>query len=323
MKKLIGKWIWLGALTASLAAAATPFEQHGRLRVDGAKIVGEHGESVSLAGNSLFWSQWKGDFYNADCINWLKNDWHSSIIRVAMGVDGGGYLANPDVERARVETVVDACTAAGLYVIIDWHDHQAQKHTAESVKFFTAMAQKYGRQKNIVYEIFNEPLAVSWHDVVKPYATAVVAAIRAVDPEGLIVVGTPHWSQDVDIAASDPIAGTNIAYALHFYAGTHKKSIRDKAERALDKGAAIFVTEWGTCKADGNGAIDEASVTAWMDFMRHWQLSHCNWAVSDKAETSSIVVLGAPVIGGWTDEQLTPSGKLVRKLIRDWGVSSP
>jgi len=55
-----------------------------------------------------------------------------------------------------------------------------------------------------------------------------------------------------------------------------------------------------------------------MDFMREHQLSHCNWSVSDKRETASIVMPGAPAKGGWTDAQLTPSGRYVRDLIRQW-----
>lgn len=86
-------------------------------------------------------------------------------------------------------------------------------------------------------------------------------------------------------------------------------------------GVALFVTEWGTCDADGAGAVDQASVRAWMAFLRQHQLSHCNWAISDKNETASIVRPGASATGGWKDSELTPSGKFVRELIRTWPVT--
>ena len=35
---------------------------------------------------SLFWSQWKPQFWNADVIRFLKNDWKISLIRAAMAV---------------------------------------------------------------------------------------------------------------------------------------------------------------------------------------------------------------------------------------------
>ena len=85
---------------------------HARMNIstEGHRIVGEHGEEVSLAGNSFFWSQWEGEFWNAECVEWLKTDWKASVVRAAMGVEADSYLANPDKERARVETVVDAAT---------------------------------------------------------------------------------------------------------------------------------------------------------------------------------------------------------------------
>lgn len=302
------------------AAHAGPVKDHGRLQARGSSIVGQDGKPVSLAGNSFFWSQWEGAFWNPSCVNWLKQDWKSEIVRGAVGVEMGGYLEHPDVELARVETLIDAAIAADLYVLVDWHDHHAEKHVAEATDFFTKIARKYARDPHVIYEIFNEPLKVSWSNVIKPYAEKVIAAIRAIDAENLIVVGTPNWSQLVDAAADDPIKDQNVAYTLHFYAGTHKQSLRDKAEYALSKGIALFVTEWGACNSDGGGALDIASTTEWLEFMRSHQLSHCSWAVSAKKETSAIVVPGTVPTGGWTDEQLTPWGRYARTIVREWSA---
>jgi aryl-phospho-beta-D-glucosidase BglC (GH1 family) len=309
---------------ASVAAAdLTPVAQHGRLRTDGARIVGEDGEPVSLAGNSLFWSQWEGEWWNPDCIRWLKHDWKSTIIRAPLGIVPDGYLQHPDIERARLENVVDAAIAEGLYVIIDWHDHHAHRHEAQAIDFFQQMARKYGEKPNVVYEIYNEPETVSWTKQVKPYAEHVIAAIRAIDSDNLIVVGTPRWSQDVDFAAKDPINDVNVAYALHFYAGTHKRALRSKAEAALRSGVALVVTEWGSCDSNGRGKIDATSTAEWMEFMRAWKLTHCNWAVSDKDESASVLLPNASPQGNWQDEQLTESGKLARQWIRKWAMLFP
>ncbi len=299
---------------------AGPVTDHGALRVSGHQIVGSDGKPVSLAGVSFGWSQWEAaPYYNARVVNWLKDDWHAGIVRAAMGVEPDAYLAHPKTEKDRVGKVVDAALAADIYVLIDWHDHHAHKHTVQSVAFFQEMARKYGRHPNIIYEIYNEPLNdVSWTADIKPYAEKVIAAIRAIDPSNLIVVGTPSWSQDVDVAAADPIKGDNIAYTLHFYAGTHKQDLRDKAVKAMNRGIALFVTEWGTCNADGAGPVDVASVNEWMKFMRDWQLSHCNWGVYDKPETASIIVPGASHKGGWKEKDLTKSGRFVREIVRSW-----
>jgi aryl-phospho-beta-D-glucosidase BglC (GH1 family) len=181
------------------------------------------------------------------------------------------------------------------------------------------MARTYGDRDNVIYEIYNEPLDISWHDTLKPYAEAVIAAIRAIDPDNLIVVGTPHWSQDVDVAAADPITDyPNIAYALHFYAGTHHQPLRDKAQAALDKGLPLFVTEWGTVDADGDGAVADGETAAWMAFLKANRISAVNWSITDKAEGAAALIPGAGATGGWTEAQLTASGALVRAIVRGW-----
>ena len=317
----------LASLTAGSIASAQPVpgrgpvSRHGLLHVAGHRIVGADSQPASFAGNSFFWSQWQSQFYNAGTVNWLVKDWRSGIVRAALGISPDGYLGHPEAETARIRAVVDAAIAAGIYVIIDWHDHHAEQHTDLAVAFFKEMARRYGHQPNVMYEIFNEPIkGLTWSRDVKPYAGKVIAAIRAIDPDNLIIVGTPNWAQDVDIAAADPIKDTNVAYSLHFYAGTHKQSLRAKAVKAMELGAALFVTEWGTCSSNGNGKVDVQSTGEWMAFMREWQLSHCNWAVSDKRESASIVIPGASPTGGWTDADLTPSGRHVRELIRNWSA---
>jgi aryl-phospho-beta-D-glucosidase BglC (GH1 family) len=131
-------------------------------------------------------------------------------------------------------------------------------------------------------------------------------------------VGTPTWSQDVDVASQDPIMGTNIAYTLHFYAGTHGQSLRDKAMTAMNNGIALMVTEWGAVNADGDGAVAEASSNEWMAFLKQHNLTHLNWAVSDKSEGASIINPGADPNGNWTASDLTASGSYVKGVISNW-----
>ena len=102
------------------------------------------------------------------------------------------------------------------------------------INFFTYIAKTYGSNPNIIYETFNEPLQIDW-SIVKSYHEKVVAAIRKYDKKNLIVLGTTTWSQDVDIAAANPVSGSNLCYTLHYYAASHKQSLRDKAQTALNK----------------------------------------------------------------------------------------
>ncbi len=288
--------------------------EHGMLYTNGNYIVDEHGAPIQLKGMSLFWSQWSGKFWNADVVHNLAQDWGCTVIRAAMGIENGGYLTNPATEKHKVITVVEAAIKEGIYVIIDWHAHDI--HTNEAVTFFTEMAQKYKNVPNVIFEIYNEPDFESWKEV-KSYAETVIGAIRSQGATNLIVVGSPKWSQDVDIAANDPITGyENIAYTLHFYAGTHKQELRNKALIAMNKGLALFVTEWGTCDASGNGGLNLAESEIWLNFLNKYLISWANWSLFDKDETASALLPGASTTGPWPDSQLTESGKWVKSKIK-------
>lgn len=311
MKRLI----MMLALCAVCIGAATPVETHGWLSVKGNQVVDEQGKAANLRGMSFFWSQWIGKYWNAQVVDWLVDDWKVSVVRAAMAVEEGGYLTTPAVQEARVRAVVDAALARGVYVIIDWHDHDAIKHEAQAIEFFERMARDYGRNPHIIYEIFNEPTTQPWWEI-KGYASRVSAAIRKIDSKNLIIVGTPSWSAEVDKPAADPVPGTNIAYTLHFYAASHGQWLRDRAAAAMNAGIALFATEWGTCEYTGDGALSYDGTRDWLAFMDEKGISWANWAVSDKNETCAALVGGASGRGGWDAEYLTASGAFVRTEIR-------
>ena len=305
--------------TTLIPQDTTVVDLHGLLQVNGNSIVDKNGDAVSFAGNSFFWSNdnWGGErYYKSEVVSWLKEDWNTTIVRAAMGVeDPGGYLDNKAANKNRVKTIVDAAIDEGLYVIIDWHSHHAEDNTNEAVLFFQEMADLYGEHDNVIYEVYNEPLDISWSNIIKPYAVSVITTIRAIDPDNLIVVGTPEWSQRIDLAAADPIIGfSNIAYTLHFYTIYHQQWLRDRANAALDDGIALFVTEWGSI---GYSLVDPEA-NKWMAWCFDNKISHCNWAVNDKEEELYILVPGASTSGGWKYDDLTDAGKLARNIIQNW-----
>ncbi len=314
-KLLIAIAAYLILCQTSLFGQNNIVEKYGQLSVKGNYMMGQYGDTVQLRGMSLFWSQWMGQYYNEDVVKWLRDDWKCTVVRAAMGVQMGGYMDNPNQEEGKVTAVVDAAIKFGIYVIIDYHSHEAHKNPEAAKKFFTDMAQKYGKYPNVLYEIYNEPLGVAWSTVLKPYSDTIIKTIRKYDPDNIIICGTRQWSQLVNEAAADPVKDVNTMYSLHFYAATHGKSLRDEAEKAMNHGIALFVTEYGTCDASGNSNFDTLKTREWYNFMDKYKISHCNWSVADKVETASILNPGASAQGGWTDDDLTPSGKFVKNEI--------
>lgn len=239
---------------------ATPVvKENGALRRSGSKIIGtKTAAPVQVAGMSLFWSIWGGEkFYTADVVASLANNWNVTLVRASIAVENnGGYIEKPDEQLAYAKTIVDAAIAKDIYVLVDWHDHNANLHVNEAKDFFSKMAQAYADTPNIIWEIWNEPDDKngtshdghdSWNDI-KTYADTVISVIRKYS-SNLIVIGTPEWSADPESAAEDPVADSNVAYACHFYAGSHGVLNRAVAEAAMRKGAAIFITECGSTDA--------------------------------------------------------------------------
>ena len=200
--------------------------KHGKLRIDGVHLVDKDGKPFQMKGMSLFWSQWMGQYWTNGVVKTVSRQWNSSIVRAALGADeSDGYITNPVDEMAKLETIIRSAIKQDIYVVIDWHSHHAEDHLPEAIKFFGDMAKKYGHHPNVLYEIYNEPLC-EW-SVIKNYAEEVIKEIRKYDPDNIIIVGTPQWSQLATHAANDRIDGKNICYTLHFYAATHKQDLRD------------------------------------------------------------------------------------------------
>jgi len=298
-------------------AFAQPVSKNGRLKVAGTQLVNEKGQPVVLRGMSFGWHNWWPRFYNAGTVSWLKKDWGCTVLRAAMGVEPDkGYIKNPAWSKEKIKEVIDAAIKEDMYVIVDWHSHNIRQEEAK--KFFTEIATEYGKQPNIIYEIFNEPEKQSWADV-KAYAIEIIKTIRAIDPDNIILVGSPHWDQDVQLAADDPIKGyDNLMYTLHFYAATHKQSLRDRGDYALKKGLPIFISESAGMESSGNGPLNEAEWNEWINWAEKNKISWITWSVSDKDETCSVLLPTASSTGNWATKDLKPSGLKTRELIRKY-----
>jgi endoglucanase len=320
-RRLVAAMLALGTAACATTAGpsvppGTPVACHGALAVRDGRIVDARGEPVTLRGMSLFWSQWAPRYYTAETVEWLARDWKVDVVRAAIAAETNDSARQHfDRELAKASAVIDAAVANGIYVVVDWHAHR--RYPEEAERFLTAIARKYGHLPNLIYEPFNEPLrdGVDWSRDVKPYHERVIGSIRAIDPDNLVIAGSPSWSQDVDIAARDPLPFANVAYTLHYYAATHRQDLRDKADAALDAGLALLITEFGTVEATGDGPIDLAESERWWDWAERNDIGWMNWSIGDKDESSAALKPGTPP-AGWSEQDLTESGKLLRGKLR-------
>ena len=302
---------------------------YGPLTLYGVNLCNANGTPVQLRGVSTHGLAWYPQFVNSETFRYLRDDWGVNLIRLAMyTAEYGGYCSGGD--RAYLEDLIDkgvqACSALGMYCIIDWHilaDNDPNINKESALDFFSRMSAKYSGYNNVIYEICNEPHGVTWSDI-KSYADEVIPVIRANAPNAIIIVGTNTWSQDVMDPASNPVADPyNVMYAVHFYAATHGGWLRDRVVNARNSGVPIFVSEFSTCDASGNGAIDYNEAAGWRDLIMNSNLSYAGWNLANKDESSSIVKGSCSKLLDWSEDEISDTGKWLRTLIRDGKALEP
>ena len=294
----------------------------GKLSVEGTQLVDEKGEAVQLRGLSTHGLSFYPQYVNEELFDQLRHDWKANVIRLAMyTAESGGYCTDGDKEDLKnlIRSGVEYATNQDMYVIVDWHilsDGNPNQHKAEAIDFFAEMTKEFSDHNNVIYEICNEPNGgTSWGEI-KSYAQEVIPVIRTNAPDAVILVGTPNWSQYVNEAAADPITGyDDIMYTLHFYAATHKDDLRNTMTAAIDAGIPVFVSEYGICDASGNGGIDQTQANAWVEIMNQYKVSYVAWNISNKNETSAIFKSTVEKNSGFTEEDLSDSGKWLYHIL--------
>ena len=293
-------------------------KNHGQLSVQGTQLVDKNNNPIVLRGMSFGWHSMWPRFYNEKAVDWLRKDFNCNVVRAAMGIELGkmAYLKEPQFSKDKIEAVIKGAIKSDIYVIIDWHSHNI--NLEEAKLFFAEMSQKYGKNPNIIYEIFNEPDYESWPEI-KDYAEEVIKVIRENDANNIILIGSPRWDQDVHLPAADPIKGYgNLMYTMHFYAATHGKELRDRTDEAIKNGLPIFISESAGMEATGDGPLDYKAWQEYIDWMEERKLSWITWSVSDKDETCSILQKSAKSEGKWKQKDLKESGIKVRELLRKY-----
>lgn len=330
----------------------TKYEYHGALHVNKkGKLVDHNGEVVTLHGMSTHGLSWYPEYVNRPFFEFMKNEWHIDVVRLAMYTDEeDGYCVGDINNKQKLLKVIDDgvrfATELGLYVIIDWHilmDYSPHMYKDEAISFFNYVSKKYKSYGNVMYEICNEPnMDCDWRDVktysnnpealtkmlekpkcewedIKAYAEEIIPVIRANDPYAVILCGTPVWSQRVDDAAANPITiDDNVMYVLHFYANTHMDELRGVFKDAAGAGLPIFVSEFGTCSADGAGAHNAIEADKWVELLDEFDVSYCMWNISNRDETSACFKPDCDKYeNGFTEDDLREPMKWFVKVLDD------
>lgn len=261
---------------------------NGKGRIYGACKGISAGNEVQVRGMSLYWSVGNSNatsFYTDAAISTMVRDMKVEIVRAAIGTEENwgtpGYMKDADKQKALIKQVVESAVKNDIYVIIDWHSHTANEQLESAIEFFDYVASEYGAYDNVIFEVFNEPKQQQW-PVIKEYADQVIATIRQYS-DNLILVGNRYWDQTPNLAIGAEVEDPahNVAYTFHYYANTHKIGTEGaNAEKAMNAGLSVFVSEWGTGNSDGKGEPDLTKNENWQDWVNEYKLSTANWSAS-------------------------------------------
>lgn len=299
----------------------------GALKVKGTKLVDKKGRTVQLRGVSTHGLSWYPQYANEKCFKELHNKWGVNVIRLAMYTsEYNGYCTSDSKNKKKLKDLiiksVKAAKKCNMYVIIDWHilsDGNPNTYLSESKEFFHAMSKTFKNYTNVIYEICNEPNGGTTWKQIKSYAMKVIPVIKKNDKDAVVIVGTPNWSQYVNEAAKDPITKySNIMYALHFYAGTHKAELRNTMVKAVKKKLPIFVSEFGMTDASGNGYVDKQETEKWFNTMNKYNIGYCAWSLSNKPESSALINSSCTKKYGFKKSDLSESGRWIYLMYRKY-----
>jgi aryl-phospho-beta-D-glucosidase BglC (GH1 family) len=357
------KKIFLAVALIFALSFSGPVSYYGKLKVrEGRSFIdavkgSDTTRLVQIRGVSFGWSNtgWESErFYRADAVEAMAKDWKAEVVRAAYGVASLEFSnATAVANRERVEIVIDAAIENDIYVIIDFHSHNAHNEVQQAKDFFAYMAEKYGKNDHVIFEIYNEPICsaggnscaaaarTSWQEI-KTYAEAVIPVIRQ-HSDNLILVGTPEWSQRVESVIGNAIDDKNVGYVLHFYSASHSlSSWLNNINNAISNRLPIFVTEYGTTTADGGcsptvssgcnpdnyNSHNAARSNEWHSYMDEKKISSAAWNINDKYEGSAF--FGTVQRGfdfqpaSWSDTtKMTESGKYIFKKLNEYYISAP
>ncbi|WP_250036608.1 cellulase family glycosylhydrolase [Paractinoplanes maris] len=303
----------------------TPVAVNGQLRVCGVKLCNQYGRPIQLRGMSTHGLQWYPNCVNNASLDALAGDWQADHLRLSMYIQEGGYETNPRQFTDRMHALIEQVSARGMYVIVDWHQltpGDPHYNLERARTFFAEIAQRHGSKPNILYDVANEPNGTPWSRI-KTYHEAIIPTIRAADPDAVILLGTHGWGSlgvsdggsEADVI-NNPVNATNIMYTFHFYAGSHGTEYLNTLSRAADR-IPVFVTEFGTQTASGDGANNFTRSQQYLDLMAQKKISWTNWNYSDDSRSGAVFNSGTCPGGPFAGtSRLKPAGVWIRDHLK-------
>ncbi|MFB6283001.1 MAG: glycoside hydrolase family 5 protein [Halobacteria archaeon] len=252
------------------------------LEREGNRILNEKGHEVNLHGVStadpkrISTNRSRKSEKILEHASSREEGWYSNVVRLPcqpIDIGGNTHGSNPEppaftrseleryVERY-LEPSVSLLESRGVYCIIDYHRHRWRDYTDSGLdeeirSFWEIVAGMFNEHDNVIYELYNEPVGPyegnpsekdseavetwkTWRDTARPW----LETLRTEDPDSLVIIGSPRWSQFTALAPDYEFDDDNVIYSGHCYVHPGLRPLEDYFGKP-SREVPVIMSEWG------------------------------------------------------------------------------
>lgn len=275
-------------------------------------------ELVGPEEAARFWRDFKDSYITREDIDFIASTGANTIrlpfhYKLFTDEDYLGRTGEQD-GFARIDSLIDWCRDAGLYLILDMHDcpgGQTGDNIDDSYGYpwlfesegcqqlfcdiWRRIAEHYRDEPVILgYELMNEPIAPYFDNVeelnarLQPLYKRAVQAIREVDPEHLIILGGAQWNGNFS-PLTDWDYDDRLIFSCHRYGGSSgEEAFRTLIDYRDRTGRPMFMGETGHNSPEWQSALTE--------MLRRNNIGYLFWPYK-KVDDSCMVAITRPE--GW------------------------
>ncbi len=208
--------IVVGTSRAAAPTAVDAFEQNKRL-----------GRGVNIIGYDPLWRDRSRARFQTEYFKMIR-DAGFNHVRINLHPLRDRAFGEGDKLRdswlSTLDWATDSATAAGLMVILDFHEFTTMSKDPAPLKarflsFWRQISERYkDRPATVLFEILNEPHDRLNADLWNQYLAEALAVIRATNPTRTVIIGPTQWNNINQLDTLKlPEADRNIIATIHFY----------------------------------------------------------------------------------------------------------
>jgi len=232
-------------------------------------------EMVGPDAANLFWKEFKDNYVTREDINYIKKTGMNSIrlpfhYKLFTDEDYLGLTNNQD-GFSRIDSLVEWCRSAGLYIILDMHDapggqtgdniddsygypwlFTSKESQEKYCEIWKKIANHYKNEPVILgYDLLNEPLAPYFNNMdelnkkLEPIYKMAVKAIREVDKNHIVILGGAQWDGNFKVF-NDSKFDSNMMYTCHrYWCDTLQTNLQDLIDFRNKVNLPLYMGETG------------------------------------------------------------------------------